>query len=257
MIGLILGTSEGKKILSLLNKFTEDIFVSTATEYGGELLKDYKYKVLNTKPLDLNGLEEAIIKNKIDILVDASHPYAEVVTKNARLVCQKLNITYARYERPKTFLSEDKHVIRVKDYDELYLKMRDVKGTILNTTGSKNIDKFIEMNLNNRIVHRVLPSVTVMEKCFSLGVKTEDIIAIKGPISYELNCGFIKEYDAKAIILKDSGVQGGTEDKIRAAIDMDIIAIVIDRKKQYIGNAFNSEEAVANFVMGFCLENLK
>jgi precorrin-6A/cobalt-precorrin-6A reductase len=257
MIGLILGTSEGKKILSLLNKFTEDIFVSTATEYGGELLKDYKFKVLNTKPLDLDGLEQAIIKNKINILVDASHPYAEVVTKNALLVCQKLNITYARYERPKTFLSEDKHVIRVKDYDELYLKMRDVKGTILNTTGSKNIDKFIEMNLNNRIVHRVLPSVKVMEKCFSLGVKTEDIIAIKGPISYELNCGFIKEYDAKAIILKDSGVQGGTDDKIRAAIDMDIIAIVIDRKNGDTRNTFNSEEAVANFVMGFYLENLK
>jgi precorrin-6A/cobalt-precorrin-6A reductase len=231
--------------------------VSTATEYGGELLKDYKYKVLNTKPLDLDGLEEGIIKNKINILVDASHPYAEVVTKNALLVCQKLNITYARYERPRTFLSEDKHVIRVKDYDELYLKIRDVKGTILNTTGSKNIDKFIEMNLNNRIVHRVLPSVTVMEKCFSLGVKTEDIIAIKGPISYELNCGFIKEYDAKAIILKDSGVQGGTEDKIRAAIDMDIIAIVIDRKNQCTRNAFNSEEAVANFVMGFLLGKLK
>ena len=46
MIGLILGTVEGKKILSLLNKFTEDIFVSTATEYGGELLKNYKYKIL-------------------------------------------------------------------------------------------------------------------------------------------------------------------------------------------------------------------
>ena len=40
MIGLILGTSEGKKLLSLINKYTEDIFVSTATEYGGELLKE-------------------------------------------------------------------------------------------------------------------------------------------------------------------------------------------------------------------------
>jgi precorrin-6A/cobalt-precorrin-6A reductase len=48
MIGLILGTSEGKRILSLLNKYTEDIFITTATAYGGELLKDYKYKILNT-----------------------------------------------------------------------------------------------------------------------------------------------------------------------------------------------------------------
>lgn len=251
MIGLILGTIEGKKILSLLNKFTEDIFVSTATEYGGELLKKYKYKILNTKPLDLKGLEKAITENKIDILVDASHPYAEVVTKNAIIACEKLNITYVRYERPKASICDNKCVVRVKDYNELYLKMRDIKGTILNTTGSKNIDKFIQMNLDNRIVHRVLPSVKVMEKCFSLGVKTEDIIAIKGPISYELNCSFIKEYDAKAIVLKDSGVQGGTEDKIRAAIDNNMAAFVIKRKDNQIKNAFNSEESVVDFVKSF------
>lgn len=251
MIGLILGTSEGKKILSLLNKFTQDIFVSTATEYGGELLKDYKYKEINTKPLDASELEKIVIENGIDVLVDASHPYAEVVTKNAVEVCKKLNIIYVRYERPKTFLNDDKHVIRVKGYSELYLKMKDIEGTILNTTGSNNIDKFIDMNLKNRMIHRVLPSIKVMEKCFSLGVKTEDIIAIKGPISYQLNCSFIKEYDAKAMILKDSGIQGGTDDKIKAAIDMDIKAFVIVRKDFYVGNTFNSEEEITDFVKNF------
>ena len=42
MIGFILGTSEGKKILSLINKYTDEIAVSTATSYGGQLLKEYK-----------------------------------------------------------------------------------------------------------------------------------------------------------------------------------------------------------------------
>lgn len=39
MIGLILGTSEGKEILDLLNKFTDDILISTATQYNGEIGK--------------------------------------------------------------------------------------------------------------------------------------------------------------------------------------------------------------------------
>ena len=34
MIGFILGTSEGKKILSLMNNYTDNIAVSTATSYG-------------------------------------------------------------------------------------------------------------------------------------------------------------------------------------------------------------------------------
>lgn len=248
MIGLIVGTVEGKKLLNLLNEFTSDIFVSTATEYGGELLRDYKYKILNTKPLNLEELKGEILRNNINLLVDASHPYASVVTKNAIEACKALDITYIRYERPKAKLEENQHIIRVKDYEEAYLKLKDLKGTILNTTGSNNIEKFIEMKLNRRIVHRVLPSVKVMEKCFSLGLKTEDIIAIKGPISYKLNCSFIEEYSAKVIVMKDSGRQGGTEEKIKAAMDMNIKAIVIDREEEVVPNAFFREEDVVDFI---------
>ena len=47
MIGLFLGTSEGREILGYLNKFTDNLYLSTATEYGGEILEKYKYKKRN------------------------------------------------------------------------------------------------------------------------------------------------------------------------------------------------------------------
>lgn len=238
MITLILGTSEGKKILSLLNEFTEDIAISTATNYGGELLKDYRYKILNTKPLDAEALKRFLIDNKSTILVDASHPYAQVVTENAMKVCKELKIEYIRYERPSVAESYKEDIISVDSYDELYRKLLDVNGTILNTTGSNNIGKFMDMNLDNRIIHRVLPSTKVMEKCYEFGVKTEDVIAIKGPISYQLNLAFIDEYNAKAIVLKDSGVEGGTEEKIRAAIDKKIKIFMLERTNIVYENSF-------------------
>ncbi len=49
MIALILGTSEGREILSLLNKFTDNILISTATAYGGEILKNYKIQKIKYK----------------------------------------------------------------------------------------------------------------------------------------------------------------------------------------------------------------
>ncbi|MFL0268655.1 cobalt-precorrin-6A reductase [Candidatus Clostridium radicumherbarum] len=248
MIGLILGTSEGKKILALLNKFTEDIFVSTATEYGGELLKEYRYKILNTKPLNLEDLVECLKSNDITLLVDASHPFAIVVTQNAIEACSRLNIEYLRYERPAVADNCEGEVIKVKNYEELKEKLSMVEGTILNTTGSRNIEKFIEMKLKNRIVHRVLPSVKVMEKCFSLGIKTEDIVAIKGPISYELNLSFLKEYDAKAIVLKDSGLQGGTYEKLKAAADSKIKAFVIERDEVVYNKVFYKEEELVRYI---------
>lgn len=251
MIGLILGTSEGKNILALLNKYTEDIYITTATAYGGELLKNFKFKKLNTKPLVLEELINKLKENKVKVLVDASHPYALVITENAIEACKRLGITYVRYERKSVIdnFEENDNLIKVKDYNELHKKLLSINGTILNTTGSNNIEKFMDMKLENRIIHRVLPSIKVMEKCFKLGVKTEDIIAIKGPISYELNCGFIREYNAKAMILKDSGVQGGTEEKLRAAIDMGVKPLVIERHSVKTENSFNSEEEVVKFVV--------
>lgn len=232
MIGLILGTSEGRKILSLLNNNTEDIFVSTATEYGGEILKDYKYAYLNTRPLAFDELVNTLREKGVDKLVDASHPYAIEISKNAMKACEILNIEYIRYERPSCVekFKNERYIIEVKDYDELYDKLKDIEGNILNTTGSRNLDKMLAMKLENRIIHRVLPSVKVMQECIDKGVNIEDIIAIKGPISYEFNCAFIKEYKAKAMILKDSGTAGGTEEKLKACVDNCILGLVVGRK---------------------------
>lgn len=250
MIGLILGTSEGKTILSELNKYTDDIFVSTATTYGGELLKNYKFKVLNTSPLDKNLLIDAFKQNNIKILIDASHPYALEITKNAIDACNQLSIEYLRYERPSILdqFKNEKLVIPIPSYSSLEDKLTNINGNILNTTGSRNINKLLDLNINNRIIHRVLPSTKVMEECFSLGVKVENIIAIKCPLSYELNCAFIKEYNIKALLLKDSGVQGGTDIKLKAAIDSKIPAFVIKRNSINYKKTFFNEKKVVDYI---------
>ncbi|HEY8890075.1 MAG TPA: cobalt-precorrin-6A reductase [Clostridium sp.] len=250
MIGLIVGTSEGKNILSGLNEFTDDILISTATAYGVELLKDYKYRIFNEKPLDLVGLKQVIKNNDIKILIDASHPYALEITKNAIEACKINGVQYVRYERPPVVekFKDNKNVIVVENYGSLYKHLKTIDGTILNTTGSRNIDKILDFKLNNRIIHRVLPSVKVLEEILELGVNVEDIVAMKGPVGYELNKGFIKEYNAKAILMKDSGVQGGTEDKIRAAIDNNIPAFIIGRKAMEYSKVFYSELELVKYI---------
>ena len=141
MIGVVLGTSEGRKILQKLNEFTEDIFVSTATKYGGELLEEYKYKILNTSPLDTLGFIDVIKKNNIELIIDSSHPYAVDASKNIMEACKKCNILYYRYERPSIMgeFKDNKNIISVKDYDELEKKLRSVKGNILDKIGRAHV----------------------------------------------------------------------------------------------------------------------
>ncbi|MPN63644.1 Cobalt-precorrin-6A reductase [bioreactor metagenome] len=128
--------------------------------------------------------------------------------------------------------------------------MKNITGNILNTTGSRNLNKILGLELPNRIIHRVLPSLKVLEECLELGVSVENIIAIKGPISYDLNRAFIKEYDAKAILLKDSGPEGGTEEKIRAAVDEDIYTFIIGRKTLKYDNIFYDVKDVVKKLEG-------
>lgn len=250
MIGFILGTSEGRKILSLINKYTDDIAVSTATTYGGELLKEFNIKVLNTKPLNKDEMLNWIKMNDINLIVDASHPYAQEVTKTVLECSQELRIKFVRYERKGSLedISDDT-IIRVKDYYEAIKIIRNIDGNVLNTTGGNNVSKFLDLDFKHRIIHRILPSPKVLGKIVDLGVSIKDIIAMQGPISYELEKAFIHQYKAKAILTKDSGIEGGTLEKYNAAKAENIKLIVIEKPKFVEAISFYNEEELVKYIV--------
>lgn len=249
MIGFILGTSEGRKIVELINQYTDNIAVSTATSYGGQLLSSYKIRDLNTKPLDKDGLSQWIKKNDIRVLVDGSHPYAQEVTKNAIECASDFNIDYVRYDRPGVLESiKSNNIIRVKDYDEAIEYFKNLDGNILNTTGGNNAAKFVNIDFDYRVINRILPSVTVLQRLLDNGVKVKDIVAMQGPISYELEVGFINQYDIKAILTKDSGKEGGVLEKYKAAEAAGIKLIVIEKPECSYELKFNNPEGLVDYL---------
>lgn len=250
MFGFILGTSEGRKILSLINNYTDEIAVTTATTYGGQLLKEFRIKSLNTKPLNKEEMLNWIKDNGINILVDASHPYAQEVTKTALECSNDLNIKYVRYERQgalEDITGED--IIRVKNYDEAIEVIKNIDGNILNTTGGNNVSKFLNLDFEYRIIHRILPSPNVLAKIVEAGIKPKDIIALQGPISYELEKAFINQYNAKAILTKDSGIEGGVLEKLKAVRECKIKLIVIEKPKSNYDLVFYHEEELIKFLL--------
>lgn len=250
MIGFILGTSEGRKILSLMNEYTNEIAVTTATTYGGDLLKEFNIKVLNTKPLNKEEMVNWIKVNGIDVLVDASHPYAQEVTKTALECSKELEIQFVRYERQGALEKvNNENIIRVKDYNEAIRVIKEIEGNILNTTGGNNVSKFLNLDFKYRIIHRILPAPKVLGKIVEAGISIKDIIAMQGPITYELEKAFIHQYNAKAILTKDSGVEGGVLEKYNAAKEANIKLIVIDRPN-FIGDLiFDNEEELVSYLV--------
>ena len=101
MIWIIGGTKDSREIFEKLVEDTDrDILVSTATEYGGKLLEEYirknkdgkrKLKVISER-LNEEQMEKLIQKESINLIVDASHPYAVNVSSSAIKVTDKMNV---------------------------------------------------------------------------------------------------------------------------------------------------------------------
>lgn len=82
---------------------------------------------------------------------------------------------------------------------------------------------------NNRFIYRILPSVESIKGCKKYNISMKDIVAALGPFSVELNAAMFKEYGADYVVMKDSGKEGGTKEKIIACKQLKILPLVIGR----------------------------
>ncbi|MGL5615174.1 MAG: cobalt-precorrin-6A reductase [Sarcina sp.] len=252
MIGLILGTSEGKIILKELSKHKDELFVSTATTYGGELLKDFNLNYLNNKALSKEELKTIAEELKLKLILDGTHPYAKEISKNILEICKELNIEYVRYERKGDLENFNyKNIYRISKIEDLKELDSEIKGPILNTTGSNGLKAIMKLNFKNRIIHRVLPSEDIIKKMLGLKINIEDIIAIKGPINYELNKAFLIQYNCDGLLTKDSGKAGGALEKALAAKDLGLKLIIIEKPKITYGKTFSEVTEVIDYLNNF------
>lgn len=228
------GTSEGKEIAEYLNGKGIDTLVSVATEYGSVVMEEMPFVSVHIGRLDQEAMLELV--KDCDFVIDATHPYAEKVTHNIKYVCQALDIEYIRLLREDIMLS---NCIIAENTAAAADILRHTEGRIFVSTGSKELDLYCKIpNYKNRIAARVLPVDEAEKKCGRLGL--ENVIYAKGPFSYEENLEVFKKYNAKWLVTKSSGKNGGFDEKISAARDLGMNIIVI--KRPYEEKGFSIEE---------------
>ncbi|MBU3190241.1 precorrin-6A reductase [Clostridium bowmanii] len=225
MIWIIGGTTESNILLSKIKGKLKYV-ISVATYSGCEVIDDEDENIVVSR-MNYDEMLEFIKIRNIGTVIDMSHPYAIEVSKNARLACKKHNIRYLRFVRPKT---EFENVVYVKSISECTNYLKSIKGSVLFTTGIKNIKDFEKVKDSNRFIYRVLPTIFSIQECVDNNIKMKDIIGMLGPFSTELNISIIKEYDANYVVMKDSGSVGGTPEKIEACIKSNTTPIVIGRE---------------------------
>lgn len=231
MIWIIGGTTEARELASKL-KESDDYIITVATEGGLDFLDTDKVFVGR---LSLDEMTRFAKERKIEAIVDLSHPYATIVSHNAKKVSDELGIKYIRYVRKKSEYPDD--VVYLNSYEECYEYLKNVKGTVFFTTGSKNVGDFEKVRGDNRFVYRILPAIESIEICNIHNVHMRDIVAILGPFSVEFNKSMLLEYKAEYCVMKDSGKNGGTMEKLQACQHLGVVPIIIGR---------DDEEGISN-----------
>ena len=88
------GTTEGRKLVEFLSAQDCLVTACVATEYGRTLIEPGKNLTILTKRLDDSEMEELFRVEGFELVVDATHPYARVVTENISKACEETKVEY-------------------------------------------------------------------------------------------------------------------------------------------------------------------
>jgi precorrin-6x reductase len=115
MIMVLAGTKDGRILAERLFERGLPVLATTVTEYGSRLFQAGIY--LRTGPFNKEDFRQVIYKNNIELIIDATHPYARDISEIAIAVSGECKVKYLRYERENT-LQEYANIIHAKDLDE-------------------------------------------------------------------------------------------------------------------------------------------
>lgn len=247
------GTTEGRELADALSKAGIPHVVSVATEYGKEieLLSGEESLLVGRK--NKEDIAALLSKGEFSKVVDATHPFATLVSSEIEAACSMTGTKYLRLKRPLDKWDEEGS-IKVSSVAEAAKVLESIKGNILILTGSKDLNELLAgITDKARVFARVLPSIESLNKCIEAGLSGRQIIAMQGPFSHDMNVALIKEIGASVILTKESGSSGGFEEKLSAARSLNVKCVVIEspEKESVCGQeTFSSVAEVIDKICG-------
>ncbi|MBR6205040.1 MAG: precorrin-6A reductase [Candidatus Methanomethylophilaceae archaeon] len=210
------GTTEGRSISRMLKAAGAAVHVRVATGYGAEAMSGDGIDDVQVGSCGgAEGIAREIRTKGCSVVVDATHPYASVISEHIRQACEETGTELVRILRDAS--SQDGMVV-VGSVKEAVEFLTGTEGTVLVTTGSKEAEEYTRMpDYKSRVVIRVLSTLQSVEKCASLGFEGKGLVCAQGPFTEESNIALINQTGARWVVTKDSGPSGGFPEKVSAA----------------------------------------
>ncbi len=227
-IMIFAGTTEGRVLCEKCIDKDIVIDVYVATQKGEELIPSSPNITVYTGRLDADEIKAEYRRLDPDMVVDATHPYAEEISRNIRLAVDK-----DRYVRLLRKESERVDALYADNMDKAVEIVNRSRGNVLMTTGSKDLEKYVGISdYRKRLFVRMLPENANLRKALALGIRLDHIIDETGPFTAEENIEVIEKYQIKYLVTKESGAAGGFMEKYQACKASNTVMIVVKRPEE-------------------------
>lgn len=229
------GTTEGRQLAETLARAGVGSVYCAATEYGKQQVEQSDFIQPRIGRMDWQEMAKLFREVNPDAIVDATHPFAEVVkTEIENALFDYGQVPFYRVTRDE----EDIDYSNCSFFDnskDCANALVNTTGTVFLTTGSKELEVFCQNeSLRERIIARVIPSEESLKICSDNGLKGKQIIAMQGPFSAGMNLAMLRECDAKIMVLKEGGKSSGEAARIIAANKANVKCFVIKRPEEKI-----------------------
>lgn len=229
-IYLIGGTTEASQAARRLREEGYRVIVSVATPLGASVAAAAGLET-DTGGKDAGGMAASAASLHCAAIVDCSHPFAREASEQARLAADIAGLPYFRSSRPPwtqtASIGAGSPLEAVDSFDEAASRLRASAARSLLTLGTRNLEPFVQAGLD--FTARILPLSESFEDCLRLGIKPQNIIAAWPPFTVDFNRACLRQCGASTLVTKDSGREGGLEEKLKAA-ELEGAAVILVRR---------------------------
>jgi precorrin-6A/cobalt-precorrin-6A reductase len=269
---LIGGTQESAELARSLVQLQLPCLVTVTTESARSLYPSAPTLKVWVGLLTAEQAKTFLQTHQIGCILDASHPFATEISKLAIATAEHYHLPYLRFERPTgssslpdtpiypTLLADDPLPASPPALSPLHFNTCQTLLTtshltghrVLLTMGYKSLHWFQPWHDRATLFARILPSAIALGAALQAGFTSERLIALRPPISAELERALWQQWQISMVVTKASGVAGGEDIKRQVAAELGVQLVIIDRPPV----PYPQQTSDLQTALTFCQQNL-
>ena len=231
------GTSEARALANQLHEAGFDVITSLAGRTDNPLLPDGSTRIGGFG--GVAGLATYLRDERIELLIDATHPFAARISENATKAAHEAAVEIIRLERPPWQAEEGDNWHHVQTLEDAVVTLPE-SATALVTIGRQQLGAFLARE-DIRVIARAIESPkTSLPDNWTL-------ILERPPFALEDELALFEKYQIDILVTKNAG-GSDTAAKLIAARQLKKPVIIINRLPKPKVPLFQTEARVMQFL---------